>query len=59
MDIILKNTYFECKKIEGVWLSRYIKTDTELNKIPIIVVTYYSIRAATKKYFRIVILTII
>jgi len=48
MDINLKNTYFEGKKIDGVWLSRYIKTDAELNKIPLIVVTAYSINAATK-----------
>ncbi|MCK5087362.1 MAG: response regulator, partial [Melioribacteraceae bacterium] len=51
MDINLKNTYFEGKKIDGVWLSRYIKTDAELNNIPIIVVTAYSINAATKNMF--------
>ena len=51
MDINLKNTYFEGKKIDGVWLSRYIKTNAELNKTPIIVVTAYSINAATKNMF--------
>lgn len=42
MDVSLDNTYYNKKKIDGVFLSRLIKSDEKLKKIPIIVVTAYA-----------------
>ncbi|MDP3830324.1 MAG: response regulator [Ignavibacteriaceae bacterium] len=43
MDINLKNTYLDGQKIDGIRLSRYIKLNAEFSKIPILLVTAYSL----------------
>lgn len=42
MDVSLDNTYYNKKKVDGIFLSRLIKSDKELQKIPIIIVTAYA-----------------
>ena len=42
MDVSLDNTYYNKKKIDGIFLSRLIKNDENLKKIPVIVVTAYA-----------------
>ncbi len=51
MDINLKNTYVEGKKIDGIFLSRYIKQDDKLSSVPIIVVTAYTMNGSNRKLF--------
>jgi CheY-like chemotaxis protein len=41
MDINLKNTYLEGKKIDGAMLSRIIKSDNTL-RIPVLIITAFS-----------------
>ncbi|MFN3694737.1 MAG: response regulator [Ignavibacterium sp.] len=42
MDINLTNTYFRGEKMDGIKLSRLIKSNSETKKIPIIIATGYS-----------------
>lgn len=42
MDINLKNTYYKGEKVNGIFLSRLIKQDAVICKIPILLVTAYS-----------------
>ena len=42
MDINLKNTYLNKNKIDGIQLSRYIKTQDKFSKIPVILVSAFS-----------------
>ncbi|MCX8056286.1 MAG: response regulator [Ignavibacteria bacterium] len=42
MDVSLDNTYYNKKKVDGIFLSRLIKNDQELKDIPIIIVTAYA-----------------
>ncbi len=42
MDVSLDNTYYNKKKVDGIFLSKLIKSDKELQKIPIIIVTAYA-----------------
>ncbi len=51
MDINLKNTYLGEKKVDGIYLSRLIKEDPKYKKIPILLVTAYSISADGPKFF--------
>ncbi|MGE5362974.1 MAG: response regulator [Bacteroidota bacterium] len=41
MDINLKNTYMDGKKVDGVILSRFIKQNEKFGNIPILLVTAY------------------
>lgn len=41
MDINLKNTYMDGKKVDGVILSRFIKQNEKFSNIPILLVTAY------------------
>lgn len=43
MDINLKNTYLNGQKIDGIKLSRNIKLNADYSKIPILLVTAYSL----------------
>jgi CheY-like chemotaxis protein len=43
MDINLKNTYLDGQKIDGIRLSRQIKLNPEFSKIPVLLVTAYSL----------------
>lgn len=51
MDINLKNTYHREKKVDGIYLSRMIKENLELKKVPVLLVTAYSISADGPKFF--------
>ncbi len=42
MDINLTNTYFRGEKMDGIKLSRLIKSNSETKKIPIIIATGFS-----------------
>lgn len=42
MDVSLDNTYYNNKKVDGIFISRLIKSDEKLKKIPIIIVTAYA-----------------
>lgn len=43
MDVNLKNTYLNGEKMDGVSLSRHIKTSDDLKKVPVILATGYSV----------------
>jgi CheY-like chemotaxis protein len=43
MDINLKNTYLDGQKIDGIRLSRHIKRTAEFSKVPVLLVTAYSL----------------
>lgn len=42
MDINLRNTYLNNNRIDGIQLSKYIKTQEKFSSIPIILVSAYS-----------------
>ncbi len=42
MDVSLDNTYYNNKKVDGIFISKLIKSDEKLRKIPIIIVTAYA-----------------
>jgi CheY-like chemotaxis protein len=42
MDINLKNTYFKGEKVNGIFLSKFIKQDNMLSSVPILLVSAYS-----------------
>jgi CheY-like chemotaxis protein len=51
MDISLKNTYFNGEKVDGVFLSKLIKKDPGYNRIPILLVTAYSLTTDGPTFF--------
>jgi CheY-like chemotaxis protein len=51
MDINLKNTYFKGEKVDGVFLSKLIKGNERYSKLPILLVTAYSMYADGPKFF--------
>lgn len=51
MDINLKNTYFNDKKVDGVFLSKRIKENPVYSKIPVLLVTAYSLSTDGPKFF--------
>lgn len=42
MDVNLKNTYYKGDKIDGIVLSRKIKSDPRFSNIPLILITAYT-----------------
>ena len=50
MDINLKNTYFRGEKIDGAFLTKYIKQKTEI-KVPVILVTAHSPSIKGQEFF--------
>ncbi len=45
MDINLKNTFHHGEKVDGIYLSRLIKEHPRYRKIPVLLVTAYSVSA--------------
>lgn len=43
MDINLRNTYLNSEKIDGIQLSRYIKTQQKYSSIPVILVSAFTL----------------
>jgi CheY-like chemotaxis protein len=43
MDINLRNTYLNSKKVDGIQLSRYIKKQQKYSSIPIILVSAFTL----------------
>lgn len=50
MDINLKNTFLENKKVDGVVITRKIKDNPEYEKIPVMLVTAYQKKSGDKNY---------
>lgn len=51
MDLSLRNTYLNNKKVDGVELSRLVKENEVLKKIPIILVTAHQVDYQSKHLF--------
>ncbi len=51
MDLSLKHTHLNGKKVDGVFLSRLVKENDELKKIPIIIVTAHLVNHHSKHLF--------
>ncbi|PKL89292.1 MAG: hypothetical protein CVV23_06010 [Ignavibacteriae bacterium HGW-Ignavibacteriae-2] len=51
MDINLKNTSVKGEKVDGVFLSRYVKQNEKYAKIPILIVSAYSLDKSSSKIF--------
>lgn len=51
MDINLKNTYLKGEKTDGMKLSRVIKQDKQIAKIPILLITAYTASNIGKNFF--------
>ncbi|HZW39643.1 MAG: response regulator [Syntrophothermus sp.] len=51
MDINLKNTYFNGEKVNGIFLSKFIKNNKHLSHIPILLVTAYSPLVKDEEFF--------
>ncbi len=51
MDLSLKNTYYNNKKVDGVALSRMVKQNNKLKHIPVIVVTAHLVNYHSKHLF--------
>ncbi len=51
MDLSLKNTYLNEKKVDGIALSRMVKQNSELKHIPVIVVTAHLVNNHSKHLF--------
>lgn len=51
MDINLKNTYMNGEKVDGVFLSRFIKQQADYSHIPILLVTAYQKNIGANNYF--------
>jgi len=49
MDINLSNTYLNGEKLNGIQLSKYIKTDKKFLNIPLVLVTAYSLSNQIKQ----------
>ena len=51
MDINLKNTYLGDRKVDGIYLSKMIKENYKYKKIPVLLVTAYSLSADGPEFF--------
>jgi CheY-like chemotaxis protein len=51
MDLSLKNTFVNGSKVDGVVLSKFVKTNEELKDIPIVLVTAHSVDLQSKHLF--------
>lgn len=51
MDLSLKNTYLNKKKVDGVVLSRLVKENNQFKSIPIIIVTAHTVNYHSKHLF--------
>ncbi len=51
MDINLKNTYFKGEKVDGVFLSKFIKENEKYSVIPVLLVTAFSLNTDGPKFF--------
>lgn len=51
MDINLKNTCVKGEKVDGVYLSSYIKGTQKYSKIPVLIVSAYSLDKSNRKLF--------
>lgn len=51
MDINLKNTYLKGEKSDGMKLSRAIKQDKQISKVPILLITAYTASNIGKNFF--------
>lgn len=51
MDINLKNTYLKGEKTDGMRLSRVIKQDKQISKVPILLITAYTASNIGKNFF--------
>jgi CheY-like chemotaxis protein len=49
MDINLSNTYLNGEKIDGIQLSKYIKTNKKFLNVPLVLVTAYSLSNQIKQ----------
>lgn len=52
MDINLKKSFLQGEKTNGIDLSRIIKSDPELSKIPVLLVTAYSVTADGPEFIK-------
>lgn len=52
MDINLKNTYFGGDKVNGIFLSKYIKNNESLRRVPVLLVTAYSPLVKDDEFFQ-------
>jgi two-component system cell cycle response regulator DivK len=52
MDINLKNTYLNNEKVDGVILSRMVKENPDYSKVPILLVTAYSLATDGPGFFK-------
>ena len=52
MDINLKNTYLNNEKVDGVILSRLVKENPAYSKIPVLLVTAYSLATDGPGFFK-------
>ena len=51
MDINLKNTFLKGERVDGVFLSKFIKKDEKFSKIPVLIVSAYSLDKSNRKLF--------
>ncbi|MCF6269671.1 MAG: response regulator, partial [Melioribacteraceae bacterium] len=51
MDLSLKNTYYDGKKVNGINLSQLVKKNERLKKIPIVLVTAHAVDSQSKHLF--------
>lgn len=51
MDINLRNTYLKGERMDGMKLSRFIKTNDSFPQIPILLVTAYTLNSSTSNFF--------
>ncbi|MBI9073197.1 MAG: response regulator [Melioribacteraceae bacterium] len=51
MDINLTNTYWEDEKVDGVFISKFLKNNESYANIPILLVTAYQKKTGTKDIF--------
>ncbi len=51
MDINLKNTYLKGEKTDGMKLSKVIKQDKDISRVPILLVTAYTANNIGKNFF--------
>ena len=52
MDINLKNTYLNNEKVDGVILSKMVKENPAYSKVPILLVTAYSLATDGPEFFK-------
>jgi two-component system, cell cycle response regulator DivK len=52
MDINLKNTYLNNEKVDGVILSKMVKENPAYSKVPILLVTAYSLATDRPGFFK-------